>query len=114
MNFVKDVSDINNNNNNIFAEYFKTKEMIDVFHEKLPKCTELEVILTKNLKDKKIKLYENLELKYYFHKDQECIQEINKLYSNKLKLDFNYDKTTLDTIKENNKIKKILIKKGFY
>ena len=112
---IKNVSTIDDNKNNIFAEYFKTKEMIDTFSEQLPKCVELNVILTKNLADNKIKQYENIELKYYFKKDKVCVKDINNLFSNgKIKFNYQPDEMKMKILKNNKIIKDKLIKKGFY
>ena len=110
----RNISTVNDNNKNIFSTYFKIKEMLDVFGDRIPNCTELNVILNKDLKDNKIKQYELWELKYYFNKDKKCINNINSFMKKPNLKNITYNKHIMDKIKANNKIKKELIKKGYY
>lgn len=112
----QNVSDIKTNKNNMYGEYLEMKEIIDLYHTKLPNCVDISTILTKNLEDDVIKKYEELELKYYLKKNQECVISINNLISNigELLKDYNYEeeiyKKTLEMQKKKNTLKNNLEK----
>jgi len=110
----KTISDVNHNQKGIFNEYFSIKEITDLYPSELNKCDEINAVLTKDLKDNKIKKYEQLELNYYFKKDKDCVNQINNFYKTFFKkkrtLKFKYSKQREKILRHNIKIRKILNK----
>lgn len=104
------ISEIKTNKNNIFGEYFDMKDIIDIYAEYLPKCVELNVILTKNLEDNVIKQYEKWELDYYLNKNKECSESINYFVDNFFKKDveYKYNDSKEKVLKENAQKRKLL------
>ena len=112
----ENISDIKTNKNNIYSEYLEMKEIIDLYHTRLPKCVDISTVLNKNLDDDIIRKYEDLELKYALKKNKECVEDINNLINNlgDVLKDMNYDevsyKKTLEMQKKKASLKSNLEK----
>jgi len=78
----RNISDIKTNKDKVYSEYFEMKEIIDLYSYKLIDCGEINVILTKNLQDDMIKIYEKLEIDYYLKNNQKCVEDINLFVKN--------------------------------